>query len=177
MTRIYIEKITDLGFAQVGKNQSAAARVLLRQALSEDFGFCGELEFTHGANGKPYLSAVGSPWFNLSHSGELVACAVSDEGELGLDIQRVSPARLNVAARVFTAEQCRELNALQGSARDARFCELWVLREAAIKARGGSVLEREAVATDAADLVDAPEGYRSAVCLNPSRRAHTCGGA
>ena len=180
MIKIYIEKICDLGFSEVansksGTTQSAAAQIavaqseaakkLLRNALSADFGIVGELAFTQGRHGKPYLVA---PWFNVSHSDEYVACVVSDECEVGIDIQQVVPARMRVAERVFTPQQVAELDALDGAARDERFCELWVLREAEIKARGGSVLEAlhsdgRTATTGTARLVDAPYGYRAAV--------------
>ena len=164
MTRIYIEKICDLGFSKVANSQSAAGKALLRSALERDHGINGELVFTYGNNGKPYLDFPAAPWFNISHSGEYVACIISDECEVGLDIQRIVPARMRVAARVFTSKQCEELAALDEYERDVRFCELWVLREAAIKARGGSVMERT-VTDDVinARLIAAPYGYRAAI--------------
>ena len=162
MLRVYIERITDL--VEVGNSQSAAAKALLCKALREDFGICGELEFSYGAHGKPYLVAPSGVWFNVSHSGDYAACAVSDEGDVGVDIQKITPARMRVAEQYFAPQHFAELLALSGAARDERFCELWVLREAEIKARGGSVLERGAT-YDVARLIDAPEGYCVAICV------------
>ena len=158
MTRIYREKIT-----APGKSQSDTAKELLYDALVRDFRYNKEPAFTYGKYGKPYLEPSAGIWFNLSHSGDFAICAVSDEGELGVDIQKIVPARMNVAKRVFTAEQCAALETVQGTARDELFCELWVLREAAIKARGGSVLET--APCGGAKLIDAPEGYRIALAM------------
>lgn len=171
-TKVYVENITDLGFTADGRNPAEAAaqlreaaKLLLRRALADDFGISGEPSFTYGPHGKPYLIASDgdAPWFNISHSGEYVACVISKESEVGIDIQRVVPARMRVAERMFTPQQVAELNALDGVARDERFCEFWVLREAQIKARGGSVLEDVEIDTDSPHLLDAPDGYRAAL--------------
>ena len=41
-------------------------------------------------NGKPYFNN-GEIYFNISHSDNLAAVIISDEGEVGIDVQRVSP--------------------------------------------------------------------------------------
>lgn len=39
-------------------------------------------------SGKPYFKKLNMPYFNISHSGDYVAC-VFDENEVGLDIQKI----------------------------------------------------------------------------------------
>ena len=145
--------------------QSTAAHLLLRVMLERSFGYSEQPRFIYGKRGKPYLVSPDGEsmmlWFNLSHSGDYAVCAVSDEGEIGVDIQKIVPARMKAAKRVFTAGHYAALEAVQGGERDTLFCELWVLREAAIKARGGSVLEEAPYG--GAKLIDAPQGYRIAI--------------
>ena len=170
MIRIYSGKISENGESKPGENQSDAAKQLLLNALPRDFGIVGEPDFVFGPQGKPYLTAPGGEplpiWFNLSHSGEWAVCAVSDEGEIGVDIQKITPARLKVARRIFTAEQCAALEAVTGAARDELFCELWVLHESSAKLRGGRVFDT--VDCDGAKLIDAPAGYKAAVAVEMS---------
>ncbi|MDR0904635.1 MAG: 4'-phosphopantetheinyl transferase superfamily protein [Oscillospiraceae bacterium] len=158
MTKIYA-----VNFAGAQFTHSHAARLLLRYALLKDFNYKKAPEFTYGKRGKPFLVAPSNVWFNLSHSGDWAICAISDVGEIGVDIQKVTPAKTRVAERVFTAEQNAKLRTVSGAERDELFCEYWVLREAAIKAIGGSVFD--SVDVSRARLIDAPEGYRVALAV------------
>lgn len=74
------------------RRRSMAAEWLLIYAAARE-GFSAPLAVTVGEHGKPYIDGLH---FSLSHSGDVVACAVSDR-PVGLDLQqrrRVS-ARLN----------------------------------------------------------------------------------
>lgn len=69
---------------------------------------------------------------SLSHSGGLGAAALcrSEEGTVGVDVQRIRPVHRGLAARVFSAEE----RAQAGGTPDGLLL-LWALKEAAIKAR------------------------------------------
>lgn len=55
------------------------------------------------ARGKPYIRHV--PWhYNLSHSGDYAALAISD-APVGLDIQQMRPYRDSLVKRFFSAEE------------------------------------------------------------------------
>jgi 4'-phosphopantetheinyl transferase len=157
MTKIYATNIAGGEFSQ-----SRAAHLLLRYALLRDFDCKKAPVLAYGRHGKPFFTDPAHIFFSLSHSGDWAVCAVSDECELGVDIQKIVPAHPRVAQRVFTPEQNEKLRSLPGAERDALFCEYWVLREASIKLAGGSVLERAAPAAPAT-LVSAPDGYCLAV--------------
>ena len=155
--------------------QSAAARLLLFEGLKRDFGYTDTPEFTYGKHGKPYLHSPGGEalrlWFNVSHSGDYAVCAISDEGEIGIDIQKIAPAKMKVAARIFSAEQCRSLLEKDGAERDALFCEYWVLHESTVKLYGGGVFDK--VDISCAKLADgSPDGYRVAVAVAAGRKTH-----
>lgn len=63
-----------------------AGRVLLSRALSP------LPEMVYGEQGKPAFSAGTPLWFNLSHSGDTIALLLSDEGEVGCDIEVIRRA-------------------------------------------------------------------------------------
>jgi len=144
--------------------ESLAAELLLVNALLCDFGFYGSAEFAYGERGKPYLVTPEGVWFSISHSDRWAVCAISDEGEVGVDIQKIVPARTQIAERYFNAEQNARLRALpEGAEQNRLFTELWARREASIKARGGSVLERGSDGAQAT-LIEAPSGFVIALC-------------
>jgi phosphopantetheinyl transferase len=75
---------------------------------------------------------VGGPSVSLSHSGDIVVCAVA-ESAVGVDVEVASPRDIEaVAERYFTPAENRWL----AGADPQRFRMLWVLKEAYLKALG-----------------------------------------
>ena len=97
--------------------------------LLEIAGIPDESVLCFGENEKPF--APGFPHFNLSHSGDWVVLAL-DDGEVGVDIEGLSPGNLSVARRVLTPGELRWME----EAPLERFHTLWTVKEAVIKATG-----------------------------------------
>ncbi|MEO8466773.1 MAG: 4'-phosphopantetheinyl transferase superfamily protein [Gammaproteobacteria bacterium] len=110
-----------------------AGRALLRYALEQ---FTGRSATSHelraAAEGKP--ECVGGPAISLSHSGEIVVCAVAAVDAVGVDVETRRARTFSaatLAAQYFTPE---ETAWVEGDA--DRFRMLWVLKEAYLKALG-----------------------------------------
>lgn len=75
------------------------------------------------------------PAFSLSHSGKWIACAVSGDTLLGLDIEIVDPKRdlIGISRSVFRLEEIAWIEKQPPKSRVAAFYRLWSLREALIK--------------------------------------------
>ena len=64
-------------------------RLLLKKGL-EELGMVDQLQhIAYRNSGKPYLKDV---FFNISHSGNLVVCALSTKGVVGIDIEKTKDA-------------------------------------------------------------------------------------
>lgn len=116
-------------------------RALLRHGLADFLGREPQaLSFVSGSQGKPGLVG-GECCFNLSHSHDWLALAVSRSGPVGVDVEfHGRRNRLEDLARhYFSPEEQAGLAGLSGPARRARFFMLWTLREAYAKALGGSL--------------------------------------
>ncbi|MBQ1411098.1 MAG: 4'-phosphopantetheinyl transferase superfamily protein [Oscillospiraceae bacterium] len=88
------------------------------------------------ANGKPYLPGRDDLFFNISHSGKHVLCAVSDR-EIGCDVEKTGLARLALAKRCFCeAEYQALLRCPDAATRDRLFFWYWTLKESFLKATG-----------------------------------------
>ena len=118
----------------------ACAHALLRSLLSACLGQAPDaITLDKDGNGRPRLAsrqAAKELDFNLSASGPWIACALSPEGRIGVDLEAPGP-RLEVhrlAPRVLSARE-QEWLARQPDQRRA-FCELWTLKEAIAKADG-----------------------------------------
>ena len=118
------------------REEFAAARTLVRGELGRrDHSDPAALRFSFGAHGRPALEPPRTFDFNLSHTRELVACAVG-EGVFGIDVENSArPTNITAVARtVFTADEQAQLAAHKEPRR--YFFELWTIKEAYIKARG-----------------------------------------
>lgn len=88
-------------------------------------------------------ATVSLPGFSLSHSGDWIACAVSAQTALGLDIELLDARRdlPALAAQSFNAAEVAALQALPAHARLAGFYRLWSHHEASFKLDQGAPLE------------------------------------
>lgn len=98
-----------------------------------------DLKFRYGPNGKPYLQDHPF-YFNLSHSGEYVFCAISDR-EVGVDIQQYRPVdESRLARRFFSVEEQKALTrCLDSEERRKLFYRLWTRKEAYGKLTGEGI--------------------------------------
>lgn len=91
-----------------------------------------------GAGGGPRLR------FNLSHTRGLVACSVTEGGECGVDVERRDRTRnfLGMARTAFAPSERAQLERLPAEQRQARFYQIWTLKEAYIKLIGMGLSQR-----------------------------------
>ena len=119
-------------------NKEVALRRLLGEALvrfalkkcwnltSEDY------RIDRGEKGKPFIVGVENVFFNISHSGDYVVCAVSDR-EIGIDIEKRAKARMEVAGRFFKGEEVAQLKMLEEDKQDQLFFNYWSVKESFLK--------------------------------------------
>lgn len=118
------------------KYLSLGAGMLLEHALKEA-GLPGKLAITTGPVGKPYFRDYPKVHFNLSHSGSMVMCILSDY-EAGCDVEKIKPGRERVAKRFFSAEEKAFLESEEDF--DRAFYRIWTRKESYMKATGQGIL-------------------------------------
>ncbi|MCO6479816.1 MAG: 4'-phosphopantetheinyl transferase superfamily protein [Phaeodactylibacter sp.] len=92
-----------------------------------------QLQYTE--YGRPFLP--GPIDFNISHSGEYVACALSNRCRVGIDIEKIKPIHLPDFRRYMTDA---EWDSVTSAAEPLRaFYYFWTRKEAAIKAHGSGL--------------------------------------
>nr|CAA6815348.1 MAG: Unknown protein [uncultured Thiotrichaceae bacterium] len=119
-----------------------AAHVFLRQVLSRYTTlYPEEWRFSTGEYGKPAVSNRGmeSLKFSLSHTHGLLACAVSWQQTVGVDIEQPLPLK-NFRALCQTVlsnnEMTEVLAGRDSMEQERRFYTYWTLKEAYVKALG-----------------------------------------
>ncbi|MEG0795873.1 MAG: 4'-phosphopantetheinyl transferase superfamily protein [Odoribacter sp.] len=113
---------------------------MTRKLLGTLWGINGaECRIVKGEHGKPYVEGEAqSVFFNLSHSGDYIVCALSDR-EIGVDIERKGKARLAVARRFFHPEEIQQLEGLSGKEQDDLFFGYWSVKESFLKYTGSGL--------------------------------------
>lgn len=115
------------------RKRGAVAGWLLKYAMAKEGYDIKKQLFVKFLDGKPYLDG---PYFNLSHSGDYVICAVSDD-EVGCDIEKIRQGSQGLIHKYFAKEEKERLFALTNQKRKAQyFTALWTLREAYAKKTG-----------------------------------------
>jgi phosphopantetheinyl transferase len=99
------------------------------------------LRFDLGAHGKPALSSGfgdGTIHFNLSHSHDLLLCAVSRQRRVGVDVEllRPMPAIDRMAGRVMSDAEAAAWQALPAEKKLPVFFSTWTRKEALVKGTG-----------------------------------------
>lgn len=112
------------------RKQSLGAGLLLRYLLKEQR--LRDSEITFGSNGKPEMEGI---CFNLSHSQNMVICAVGEKS-VGCDIEQIFKAPEKVASRFFSKSEIRYLNGVSVENRNQEFYRLWTMKESYIKMTG-----------------------------------------
>jgi len=108
----------------------------------------GEIIFSYGPKGKPYLEENNNSLnlqFNLSHSDERAIYAFALDQEIGVDIQKINADfNIAVAKRFFSVSEITELLALPRHEQASGFYQIWTRKEAIIKTIGSSIFSSPA---------------------------------
>jgi phosphopantetheinyl transferase len=112
------------------RKQEDRLRCLAGGLLLERVFGCKKLHYTE--YGKPFLSE--GPFFNLSHSGEVVCIGVSASSPIGIDIEEWQNDDLEALAK--TAFHPAEQAFFFENPAIRRFYEIWTLKESYIKMIG-----------------------------------------
>lgn len=143
-----------------------------------------DLSYIEGEQGKPYISGHTDIFFNISHSGDFVVCALAD-GEIGCDIEVVHEVDFKIAERFFAPKEIEAIRSRKTEAeKQDMFFRLWTLKESFIKVTGMGLaiplneftidILEEGIITVDQDFdnhhyhfreLDLIPGYRLSVCL------------
>jgi 4'-phosphopantetheinyl transferase len=151
-----------------GRVASLAGLQLLKRGMQE-FGFddfeLRTVSFPRG--GKPRCALPVD--FNISHSGDLVACALSDESNVGVDVEKLRDIRIEAFQRFLSA---RERAWVGDDGR--RFLKLWTQKEAVVKGdgRGGIAKLRKAMIEQGMGMLEDQPWHLRELSLHPDYVAH-----
>lgn len=116
----------------------ATLRLLLGHCVDTD---PAAIEFRYAEQGKPLLAGAlaESVHFNVSHSDSFAFYAISPDGPLGCDIERIRPVpeMAEIVSRWFAPSEHELI--LSRADRDESFFRYWTLKEAVLKGVGSGL--------------------------------------
>ena len=148
----YFERLGKARIEHILKNNKAedraralgASLLLLFALQNEGIGLESLPDFSYTEKGKPFFAELPQIRFNVSHTKNMVICAISDM-EVGVDIEHVRAIKDATIQRTFT-----EREQLFAKENENGFVRLWTMKEACAKLRGIGL----------ADILDGMEVYR-----------------
>ena len=119
------------------KKLSIAAGELAKKAIAEELNIDPKsIRFRTTKAGKPYAENLNIE-FSISHSGNIAVCAISDK-PVGIDIERIKEASINVAKRLYTPDEQKYVFEKWDLSKQ-RFYEVWTRKEAYVKKIGRGI--------------------------------------
>ncbi len=165
------------------------ADILIRNIIIEKTNLKNnEIVFSYNDYGKPFIINPDNFFFNVSHSGIWIVCAI-DNMPIGIDVEHIRPIDFAISERFFSDEEHSDLIKKKESEKLSYFYTLWTLKESYIKALGmGLSIPLKSFAVKAynnyIDLIRSSEpnkgniffkqykihpNYKLAVCANNNR--------
>lgn len=116
------------------KARSLCVSCLLLFALKKEIPNLKILpEFDYLPDGKPFLKKYPEIFFNLSHSGNIITCVISDK-EVGVDVEHMRSFNEKISGRIFTDG---EKKIAKGE--EKNYLRFWTMKEACAKLRGSGL--------------------------------------
>lgn len=128
------------------RRRTVAGEMLTRKAIAECCCVTTEsIVFDTKENGKPYVVNLNVE-FNISHSGDIVVCAVDDK-PIGIDIEKIRPIDLSISYKFCNNDELNYIFDTTISKEEAliRFFKIWTYKEAYFKFFGASITDFKSI--------------------------------
>lgn len=122
------------------RNEYLAGHHLLRCALKHQFpNWAADNHIEHLDSKAPEIKGINKEGinFNLSHSNNIVCCALTTHSQIGVDIEAPSRVRsyVDIAEEYFSPSESTLIAALSSLQQRDEFYRLWTLKESLLKAQ------------------------------------------
>ncbi|MCG6039133.1 4'-phosphopantetheinyl transferase superfamily protein [Acinetobacter baumannii] len=117
------------------------SRVLVKTVLADKLGISPhQVNIQLHLNGKPFVQGRKAVYFNLTHSADVIILAVTEEGEIGVDIEQVDREfewmRVDSVLAPIEIEWIKKNELTDPFSVYQRFFQIWTLKESYIKCTG-----------------------------------------
>lgn len=117
------------------QQRALLGRALLQWILKKYFND-EKMNIARTDTGRPYVINTNGTWqgdFNLSHSGEWIIAAITSEGRVGVDVEKIGTLNEDILPIVLSENELSSLKLLSKEEQTKRFYELWTVKESIYK--------------------------------------------
>lgn len=117
------------------RNLKIVGKGLLIKAL-KDWGIVPDqtlVNLRYTATQQPYIEGLNIN-FSISHSDDLIICAIARGARIGVDVEKIKPVKLSLMRAYIDDNTWRKI--IDAPDPDSMFFNQWTIREAAVKASG-----------------------------------------
>ena len=143
----YLPEQTQIRIMKYRRWQDRQAKMLGYHLLQEGlrgYGYALKFDVPVDHFGRPYVDHGVD--FNISHSDGCVVCALTSEGRLGIDIEKIKPINFTDFEDCMSSVEWKEIKASKNMS--TSFYDFWTIKESTLKADGrGLSLPLEKVET------------------------------
>ena len=133
-----IERRKILSFTNFQNTQcSLIGKILARILIMKHLSISNpEITISTTKYGKPYLNNIDKFFFNISHSGQAIACVASNR-PIGIDIEYINNINIDIAKRFFSSAEAHYIySASTQEEKLIRFYTIWTRKESYLKLIG-----------------------------------------
>lgn len=112
---------------------SLLGRLLLNYGLQKKDKNYKNKTLSYTSYDKPFFDGNMTK-FNISHSGEIVVCVISEANDVGIDVEIINEINIQDFEAQMTKTEWNNLMIIEN--KKAAFFDFWTQKEAAIKANG-----------------------------------------
>ncbi|MFT3724658.1 MAG: 4'-phosphopantetheinyl transferase superfamily protein [Hyphomonadaceae bacterium] len=121
----------------IDRDRWTVARAGLRSGLAPAMGVAPEaIVFGREVNARPTVVNGGALSFNLSHSADVAALALSFDARVGVDVEEIRPIEQDEVDWALSPPERVELSRVETPLRLETFFRFWTLKEAFMKGTG-----------------------------------------
>jgi 4'-phosphopantetheinyl transferase len=112
---------------------SLLGRLLLNHGLQRMGKKHEKKNLNYTSYNKPFLNDINTK-FNISHSGEIVVCVLSDMNDVGIDVEIIDKINIQDFESQMTKKEWENIMLIEDEKK--AFFDYWTQKEAVIKANG-----------------------------------------
>ena len=123
----------------VNRKLTVMGYILLKNGLKNDYDIdIEELIIKENKYGKPIITNINNLYYNISHSKDMVVCAISDK-EIGIDVSYIKNVNIKLAKQFCNKEEVKYITSSKGYLRT--LFKIFSLKESYIKMLGKSLMD------------------------------------
>lgn len=113
------------------KKNSLISELLIRYVLRSEYDIKEDTLFDKSVNGKPFLKNHSNLHFNISHSGNFIVCAFSNN-LVGIDIELLRDIDTAISSHYLNDREINSFHPVNNNS----FFKLWTAKESILKLTG-----------------------------------------